>query len=118
MSTQLQKRLQRDMKKCFIFLYKVCHEGAKDQTSRLNISTNLQRKTLLRIIRQISCGQIPMAKNTYTILVAKKKKSIVIRFSDKKYFKDLIQGPKEAQIAILRKLLSVLNILLKPIFYK
>ena len=105
------------MIKCRVFLFKISHEPMKDKIARLNVSTNFQRRVLLRVLRQISKGQIPISKDTYLTLKAKKKKSLLVRFSDKDYFKNELKGSKIAQISTLKKFLVVLQILFKPIFY-
>lgn len=115
--SKLQKKLRKDMLRCPVFLFKITHESGKDQNARLNLSNLLQRRVILRLLRQIAIGQIPMSNDTYVTLKAKKKKSLLTRFGDLQYFKQLIIGSKIVQIAAIKKFLSVLKILFKPIFY-
>ena len=114
---KIQKKLRKDMLKCPVFLFKITHDTSKNQSARLNISNSLQRRVLLRLLRQIAIGQIPMSNDTYVTLKAKKKASQLAKFSDLSFFKEVLTGTKIVQISAIKKFLTVLKILFKPIFY-
>ena len=117
MISKIQKKLRKDMLKCPVFLFKISHDTVKNQSARLNISNSFQRRVLLRLLRQIAIGQIPMSNDTFVTLKAKKKSSPLSNLADISVFKELLKGTKIVQIATIKKFLTVLKLLFKPIFY-
>ena len=115
---EIQKKLRKDMHKCPIFLYKISQSERKEQLSRLHISNLLQRRTLLRILRQFALAEIPMTNKTYAEIKAKKKASALVRLDDKKNFVKLMKASKIEQTNEIKKFIPLLKSLFYPIFYK
>lgn len=113
-----QSALKRDMLKCPVFLFKISQESKKEQESRLFIANSFQRRTLLRVLRKIASGEIPMTSEAYTVLKAKKKSTALSRLDDKGAFLAILKGSKTEQIETLKKFLPVLKHLLHTLFYR
>lgn len=112
------ERLKKHMQKCPLFLYKISHESQKEQNSRLTVSSQFQRRTLLRVLYKISKGKIPMSSDTYIVLKSKKKATALTKLGNDDNFQSVLMGTKVQQIAELKKYLPVLKNLLRPLFYK
>lgn len=118
MSNKNQDKLRSAIKKARLFLFKISHELSKSQSARLHVSTQNQRKTLIRVLRYIAIGDIPILKNDFEYLKSKKRQSIVVRLTDRDYFLQMLKADANAQIVFLKKLLCVLKQLLRPLFYR
>lgn len=116
--TKKQKLLRNEMLRVPVFLFKISHETGKEQSARLHVSNVFQRRTLLRVLRKIAIGEIPMSKDTFLILKSKKKASFLTRLADLEDFKKIWSASEVEQIVTIKRFLLVLKYLLKPLFYQ
>lgn len=118
MSNTLKERLRAAILKTKLFLFKISHELSRAQAARLLVSNTFQRRILIRVLRYIAIGEIPILKTDYAYLKSKRRQSILCRLADRDFFLNLLKADSSEQIEYLKKLLCVLRQLLRPLFYR